>query len=1004
MQSLKEREEQDKKYNPAEQRQGGHDDLGVHPERREVEVDDLEKLYNAESAPEKKSKSPVDEKEQDGLDQANQKSTSEISDNNDESGDWDNKTKPKNKQRFSITGKQAAAGGGAIGLLIGGSIGISAFLAGPLQFLQFAKILERFHFSNSEDFSSRRLSKIYRWASKKPPARQDYNLSRTGNKIAVHYEAKLKKQGIGVEFNNPRTGRISSLTLDPNTPAGNRMIAKIEAANGVAMPKDPETGKVRLEFAETSSEITDTRTRRKIISSSVDAMGMNKVSSAMAKRMLKVRAGVDFHPLKNLARSADEKIGIKYKEWRDKVKEDRNKTIKEGSKPPESIKATGTDDPNDPASDTDKAKAVEVDGEMADAQRIAADTSLPHSERVSKIKAKIGVGVGTTAVIGLMCGLDALGDAAGDIQEQNIVQPLTRLATTGVIAPASQIMSGNDVNMDELGVLADSFYNKEDKSSWMSAESIQHNIGKPNTGVKIPDSAKPGKDRPFFFQTLNTITSAPGVSTACNAINSTIGGWIASAAGIAITFTGPAGALLNIATEVGQQVLANTFMDDVVRWLGGEVIDVAGISGGAFGAMADTGAFLADNNMAAGMGGRVLTGEERLTLERETRDKIKQDVQKQPFYARVFDASSPDSLVSKSIIQNDNLRNTQTSFASLIRSPFSVMSSFWSNISNINPRVHAETSSFEYGVDKVGFSPIERDSSLVEDPYANEEAIIDKLPELNEKYGKCFGTTIDPSTGKFQTTKAPSYKFLEENRGDCGAENKDEDFLRYRMYIADTITMTTITCYESIDETACQDIGLTDSNDTLSQTTENSSSSTTLPSGDARALAQQILGNTKIGKDDAAKTQLEGIASGSGPCPSVGDGKYSVDTELLRIIAALGQNNAFTISSLHRGCTASKVGAGTASRHWKGKAVDISGSRGINGVTMPGFDAHDGSGTITRFTQEAARLLPAGCELGVPNQTYINEIRSTNPVCEKIFKDRPETTGATGPHVHIGVP
>lgn len=48
----KEQEDQDKKYNPAEQRhssEGGHDNLGVHPERREAEVDDLENLYNAES-------------------------------------------------------------------------------------------------------------------------------------------------------------------------------------------------------------------------------------------------------------------------------------------------------------------------------------------------------------------------------------------------------------------------------------------------------------------------------------------------------------------------------------------------------------------------------------------------------------------------------------------------------------------------------------------------------------------------------------------------------------------------------------------------------------------------------------------------------------------------------------------------------------------------------------------------------------------------------------------
>lgn len=829
MQSLKEREEQDKKYNPAEQRQGGHDDLGVHPERREAEVDDLEKLYNAESAPEKKSKSPVDEKEQDGLDQANQKSASEISDNTDESGDWDNKTASGKKSKYKITRKQAVSAGLGAGFTIGIGIGFFTFMAGPLQFLQFAKLLERFHFDDSNRFSNSRTAKLFRYARKyttgRPTNAQDFNMSRTGNKIAVHYEKKLAKQGIDMKFDD--SGRLTSMHVNPDTPAGKKVIAGLEAEHGVPLRPDVD-GKVHLDFAPNSSEITTAKGRRKMVSGAVNAMDMNGVSSSMAKRMLKIRARVNFHPLKNLGDAIDEKAKLKWKEYKEDVKKERAKRIDEGTEPPKPVKGTDADDAENPASEQEKSTKTQVDDTVTDITNSASDPEASFKQRTSAVRGKLTQGMGVAGIIMTFCGLDLLGDSVSDIQEQNIVQPLIR-SGMDIVNVGSQIQSGQDINMAMLGAIADNFYDpgdpgdpgkpetKREPSSWMSGESIQSELGKPGTGVKMSDAAKPGKDRPAFFAVIDRITGLPGVDVICSATNSTIGGIFATIGTIALSATGVGAALTAIVTESIQQIIAGAFVDDLVRFLAGPALTVAGAKGGELGNYANFGAFLANNNTAKGMGGRALTKGERVALIDERNEAIRQNNKQKKFYARMLDVTSPDSLISKSVIQNNSIKNTQTGFASLIKSPFQLFNGFGSSIASLNPKAKAQTEPYDYGVDAFGFSIDERDSQELDDPYANAEKFEANsgqlLKEMNDKYGTtCFGTTIDPTTSKIKYEKAPKYDELEKNKAICGSENTDPNFLQYRMYIADTITAATITCYESIDETACQDLGLTSSN------------------------------------------------------------------------------------------------------------------------------------------------------------------------------------------------
>jgi hypothetical protein len=174
-----------------------------------------------------------------------------------------------------------------------------------------------------------------------------------------------------------------------------------------------------------------------------------------------------------------------------------------------------------------------------------------------------------------------------------------------------------------------------------------------------------------------------------------------------------------------------------------------------------------------------------------------------------------------------------------------------------------------------------------------------------------------------------------------------------------------------------------------------------LPDGESPELAEALLESSNVSSD--YEDQLQNIAAGLGPCPSVNNGNYTVDAELLRVLVALAENNTYTISSLHRGCTSDTSGSGSQSRHWRGKAVDLSGSRPINGDTMEGsFGSH--SENIQQLVNQAKELLKDNCELGVPNNQYISGASQVESECTNVFLDTPETTGATGPHIHIGVP
>ena len=155
-----------------------------------------------------------------------------------------------------------------------------------------------------------------------------------------------------------------------------------------------------------------------------------------------------------------------------------------------------------------------------------------------------------------------------------------------------------------------------------------------------------------------------------------------------------------------------------------------------------------------------------------------------------------------------------------------------------------------------------------------------------------------------------------------------------------------------------------------------------LPTGSAPELAATILASGNVTDRTG---QLAQIVSGS---------RTNVSPDILSVVAALSSSEKFTISSMKRD-QALGVGAGNRSLHLSGRAVDFSGSAGVNGVSF-GYNGHDA--TVQAFLDKAASVMPPNCDIGVPNQAYVNATKPKVKSGCTVFVDR-----GSAPHIHLDV-
>ena len=340
-------------------------------------------------------------------------------------------------------------------------------------------------------------------------------------------------------------------------------------------------------------------------------------------------------------------------------------------------------------------------------------------------------------------------------------------------------------------------------------------MGEKQTGPDIPNSAKPGQDKPDFFKVIDAVVGAiPAGAKFCSAVTSTIGGYLVSGLGALLGATGPVSFFASLVVDIVGGYALQPFISDIIKWIAGQQVptDVAGATLGNF---ANYGARLAANDVSTTHGGIAVGTLAANNLKIESYNQIATEFKHKPLFYKLFNRSDPDSTISK-IMPNQGFSANQHSIANTLTSFPSVLKKTAALFGTVaHPRVLAATTAYDYGFPEYGYTLGEIDNPTYDDPYTN-AAIVEqpgRLATLNDKYGKdCFGLTIDPLTFAI-TTSAQMTQDRYVNQSNTPAiatkcnDRSNTELTQYRFYIADLTAAKAIACYESIDEDACTELG-----------------------------------------------------------------------------------------------------------------------------------------------------------------------------------------------------
>lgn len=695
-----------------------------------------------------------------------------------------------------LINKKTAIGGGVIGLLIGGGFGILSIVSGPAQILQFASLIERIHFSRNSNSSESRVGRFFEYFRASAAGDQSLrNVSYTMEKISNRYRDGLLRDGIKMEFERPtgkQSRRLQGLTIDTTNEKGQEALERL-ARQGY---------KVEGTFVDLNTDINGkrlgARQRRQALKVAVDIQGKGKASSAIAKRLLIHRAGVDFHPFRNLRWDMQERFA----DWRMKRKEKRAEKIRNNNNPSSRYTLDGADETQPDgtiAKNEDSIRMSQSGNSLTDESR-AAKTLTQRLQLAGKFMA------GGAAVIGALCTVKGIGEDIEEYKHTHINLVLIRQAM-GIVTAKSQIQSGIDVTMDEIGVLHSDFYDEETGTSVESAPAVQAAYGNPFSLVNdVPVKPSDTNEKPELF---NIIDRIPVLGTACRAQDGIINGLKR------VPVVGHAIRGAESVASWGIDAALGTFgwsqeklMQQVVAVLAGDIVDPFA-KGAELGGNAMIGGLLAANDVAIAAGGVALDIISVKKLDQQIAENYREEFRQKGFFARMFDVTDTNSFIAKTFLQNPSFMAMTSSLdKAIVNLPASIGSLFSrGTLSILMPRSAAATYDYDYGVDVFGFSEDTLEDERYADPYENARIVEEELglATLNERYGKCFANTVDPSTFRLITGASPSYETVKHE--DCTRDRGTEAFDRYRIYLLDTVTAKSLACYEGIDESACNELG-----------------------------------------------------------------------------------------------------------------------------------------------------------------------------------------------------
>lgn len=806
----------------------------------------------------------------------------------------------KGWRRWMFNKRRAAAGGGVIGTIVA-LVAFFSFSAGPLQFVHIAKLMEQFHFISNEDQSNDRAFRLvrdYRYA--RMGKIENVRLGIVGNHYANKIETRFNEAGIESSYTK-LFGFRDGLVIDPE---------KLPAGSDLADLKGKSQAEIKTYFKDNfnadvkfnveglkegqffvSTEGLGYRGNTALTRAAVTTAGISKKFSWISARIMGERAGVTWHPIKKIDNAILKSAEDKFLAW----KKQQAKTVEKGNG--ETIHSKTQVDPNDRAA-TDAAELAQeatdenfTDGEETGKQVLAGDDSA-----VPKFTEKLSfkVTASTAALAGIACTVRGLGENIDALKQTQLILPLIRYGVE-FMALGGQVMTGQGVDLQQLGFFSKYLSDTSTKTSAFDAQSIQSEMGHSPTGPAAPANLKAiGKGNPFSYFTtgaggaiLKPICSAPG-----------------QAVQLAISFFGGP-----ISTIVGTGIsaaLGPTVMNAAAHWLSNDAADVFA-KGANAGYNIDYGTRLAANAQATSEGGTVLSSKQSAELYNIENDFYARDFQSKSLATRLFDSSDPRSALGHLVDAGST--SFSSNLAKMGGGLFNFSHMFSSMAHIFSPRALAAPAPYDYGFPAIGFSAGDMSNPLVSNPYQNADQVVNSILPTHADYikraQKCFGVIIDPKTYDITSWQGgvPQYNKDGMESGDCTSSSSD--WLQTRFYIFDTQTAESAACYQG-DEQSCSDVGFNNGTTASSPPTQTgtTSGSGTVETGTNAELAKKILAFKSTGEYNCDSlgdcADLEKTAAGQSIKASSGGNvcqATSFDPRVLQLILYVIEVGKFKIGT-----------------------------------------------------------------------------------------------------------
>ena len=755
-------------------------------------------------------------------------------------------------------------------------------LSGPLQFVQVANIARDFVLNISDDqkqarsvSNSRSIARLF---NKGGTAEERKMNNRVGLLARAQSEAQTTRLASkGISFSTDGNGYYAGMDIDMKKYLGTDNPTESQIRK-VAQEMDiGDKFSVNGSTLKIDSNLSYSEMKRSI--KVLDDPGKWSVRSWMQTRATLKRQGFTswLHPFQKLKNAADKKIhnliskvmgnGDSTKNRSRSAKDDddaqknisdKNEGLDDGDKIDTNAAKNAGDDLIDAGTDVAD-EITESGGDTVRRGILGAAKNV--QDQFSGFLTANPVKV-VRLLISIMCVIRDLTNNAGPYKMAAIAN-IAEKGTSIILGIASQVMSGEDITMDDLGDSAEQMFyatiqlltvdgketGETTQSSFQTAPEVSCTLG---TNCTEPTSSDLTSELSAVDDAAN-ITGDPNMNNAITAVldDASLSGIITGGLCIANDVLGfidgltdIAGAIFDLFTSalLDSNEMIGSFISKGINILYGKPIDLASATPRQWGSIFMFGALFMSNDQSILSGGRKMTNKQSYELNLENRRYLAWENGRKSLMARLFDPSDYNSSISQ-IARSIQIDTSNQSFTTQLANVFKLFNSAPTIIANASSQLLGGSAyaaaAYDYGVPTYAWSLDDMNNlvaggeeyDMIENAYEvttmlkKEDDALKSNPiadtPLHNYAEKCLTVKIGNEGSDFKVTaidneNGEAWNYVDNatnNAGNCNDLSQLEEYKKLSLYVMDYFNTVSGMCYEgdaSDNEanSACNEMGV----------------------------------------------------------------------------------------------------------------------------------------------------------------------------------------------------